>query len=123
MARTWQLKEAASNLLMAVARPPDPGQAAEPPLPAGEPVKAPLLIQPLLSARVLRPLPQEKESLPVTVGAQSAGADLQNQAPIGERPLDVVPAISPLSPEQIADSLLPALENVKPFLAYCSLSD
>lgn len=40
---------------------------------------------------------------------------------MGERPLDLAPGISPLSPEQIADSPLLALENVKPFLACSSL--
>lgn len=46
---------------------------------------------------------------------------------MGERPLDVVPGISPLSPdlspEQIADSPRLALENAKPFLASSSLPD
>ena len=42
---------------------------------------------------------------------------------MGESPLDGVPGISPLSPEQIAESPLPALENVKPFLVSSSLPD
>jgi len=37
--------------------------------------------------------------------------------------LDVVLAISPLFSEQIADSPLPALKNVKPCLACSSLPD
>jgi len=60
----------------------------------------------------------------VAVGVLRAGADLQRQAPMGERILlDVMLAISPLFSEQIVDSPLPALKNVKPCLACSSLPD
>ncbi|KKZ10373.1 MAG: hypothetical protein TE42_10280 [Candidatus Synechococcus spongiarum SP3] len=59
----------------------------------------------------------------MTVGVLSAEADLRKQMPMGERPLDVAPAISRLSPEQIADSPLLASETAKPFLAFSSWPD
>lgn len=114
------MKEAAL-ILMAVVGPLGLGQTAESPLLAWEPVKPPLGHH-FLSSLILCSLPHERESLSVAVGVPRADADLQRQAPVGERPLGV-PAISPLSPEQIADSPLLALENVKPFLASSSLPD
>ncbi len=92
---------------MAVICPPDPGQTAERPLPASETVRVPLT-HPLLSSQAPCSLPQERGSLPETVGVPVAGVDLRNQAPTGER---------------IADFPLPASETVKPFLAYPPFPD
>ena len=116
MAQSCHRKETAWGL-MAVICPLNPGQAAELPLPASGTVKTPLT-RSFHPSQVLRSPPQERESLPVTVGVPNSGADLQSQAPVGERLPDWVAAISPVSPEQVADPPLPASEIVKTFLIH-----
>jgi len=99
----------------------DPGQTVDPHLRASETVKA-RLVYPLPLSQVLRSLPEGRESLSVTVDVPNF-VDLQNQVPMGERLLDWVAVMSPLSPEQIADPHLRASETAKAPLADHSLPD